>query len=165
MNIDYAFFQAINLPCIRQLPGVINLYDVSCNWIVHFEDMVRGSEYLSIPDFVEGFKAVVGKFHIHAHIPSCFVRFSPNFIKGIGMVDRETVETLWSTFNAIAKLAKPASKAHRHELYDDYMRDTNWKKLVRMGELASFDNTRITMILPMSNSQAIASKIQKGCEG
>jgi len=29
------------------------------------------------------------------------------------------------------------SKAHRAELYDDHMRDSNWKKLVGMGEVDS----------------------------
>ncbi|KAI6008480.1 hypothetical protein EDC04DRAFT_2907147 [Pisolithus marmoratus] len=55
----------------------------------------------------------VGKFHLAAHKLSCFPRYSLNFIKGAGHLDGEILETL-------------------QEVYDDHMRDSNWKKLVGM---------------------------------
>ena len=37
-------------------------------------------------------------------------------------------------FNKVSASVHSMSKAHRDELYDDHMRDSNWKKLVGMGE-------------------------------
>jgi len=46
----------------------------------------------------------------------------------------EILETLWSEFNKVSASVHSMSKAHRAEVYDDHMRDSNWKKLVGMGE-------------------------------
>jgi hypothetical protein len=36
--------------------------------------------------------------------------------------------------NKVSGSIRAMSKAHRHEVLDDYMRDSNWKKLVGIGE-------------------------------
>ncbi|KAG9312102.1 hypothetical protein JVU11DRAFT_7387 [Chiua virens] len=76
----------------------------------------------------------VGKFHLSAHKQSCFPRFSLMFIPGAGHVDGEILETLWASFNKISPSARAMSLAHRQEVYDDYMRDSNWKKLVGLAK-------------------------------
>jgi len=57
-----------------------------------------------------------------------------NFVQGAGKLDGELLETLGSDFNKVSASVHSMSKAHRAELYDDHMRDSNWKKLVGMGE-------------------------------
>ncbi|KAN0105201.1 hypothetical protein V8E52_011274 [Russula decolorans] len=52
------------------------------------------------------------------------------FLKGAGHIDGEILETLWASFNKISPSARSMTLAHRQELYDDHMRDSNWKKLV-----------------------------------
>ncbi|KAG1743586.1 uncharacterized protein EDB91DRAFT_1080989 [Suillus paluster] len=84
---------------------------------------------LSLPEQRE-ILAAVGKFHLSAHKLPCFARFSLNFIKGAGQVDGEILETLWATFNKISPTARSMSQAHRQEILDDHMRDSNWKKMV-----------------------------------
>ena len=132
MNIDYAVCQALGYRTTG-LPLAVILYDVFCQWFVHFSKRVTEGLYLSIPKDMEIIGGV-GKFHISAHVQECFTKYSPNFIKGIGQVDGEIVETLWSVFNWISRSARTGSKSHRHEIYDDHMRDSNWKKLVESGK-------------------------------
>ena len=132
MNVDYVVCEALKYRT-HGLPGAINLYDVSCKWIQNFHDRVEAGKYLSLPKFKE-FIAAVGKFHISAHIKECFALFSPNFIKGIGQVDREILEMLWAALNLISKSARMMMITGRQELLDDHMQDWNWKKLVGMGE-------------------------------
>ena len=72
--------------------------------------------------------------YLAAHVPSCFARFSLNFVQGAGQLDGEILETLWSEFNKVSASTCSMSKAHRAEVYDDHMEDSNWKKLVGMGE-------------------------------
>ena len=41
---------------------------------------------------------------------------------------------LWAEFNKVSTNARSMSKAHRSEVFNDHMRDLNWKKLVGMGK-------------------------------
>ncbi|KAG2035936.1 hypothetical protein BDR03DRAFT_824155, partial [Suillus americanus] len=61
-------------------------------------------------------------------------RYSLNFILGAGQVDGEILETLWAPFNKISPTARSMGQAHRQEILDDHMRNSNWKKLVQIGE-------------------------------
>ena len=109
------------------------IYDVACQWSINFHQRVQDSDFLSLPPMTD-LIAVVGKFHLATHVSSCFSRFSLNFVQGAGQLDGEILETLWSKFNKVSASAHSMSKAYRAELYDDHMRDSNWKKLVGMGE-------------------------------
>ena len=75
----------------------------------------------------------VGKWHLAAHVPECFPKFSLNFIEGAGQVDGEILETLWSNMDHVAGLAQAMSIAHHQETLDEYMNDSNWRKIIRMG--------------------------------
>jgi hypothetical protein len=75
----------------------------------------------------------VGKWHLAAHIPECFSKFSLNFVEGAGETDGEILETLWSVLDEVAGLTQAMSVAHRQEVLDAYMQDSNWRKIIRMG--------------------------------
>ena len=77
----------------------------------------------------------IGKFHLADHVDGCFSKWSLNFMKGAGHIDGEIMETLWSGMNKVSGAARSMSKSHRQETLDDYMRDSNWKKTVGIGEL------------------------------
>ncbi|KAI5999723.1 hypothetical protein EDC04DRAFT_2612161 [Pisolithus marmoratus] len=102
-----------------------------CQWSINFRTRVKNSPSLLLPPALEIVPAV-GKFHLAAHKLSCFPRYSINFIKGAGHLDREILETLWAPFNKISPTSRSMTQAHRQEVYDDHMRDSNWKKLVGM---------------------------------
>ena len=130
MNIDYAVCQALNY-ILGSEEGLL-VYDVCCQWCLHFLERVSQARYLSLP---ENFKITpaVGKFHLGAHIKECFYKYSLNFIKGAGQIDGEVMETLWSILDKVQGMTRSMSWAHRQEMLDDYMGDGNWKKLVRSG--------------------------------
>ncbi|KAI6120115.1 hypothetical protein EDD16DRAFT_1519066 [Pisolithus croceorrhizus] len=100
-----------------------------CQWSVNFWSRVKNSPSLLLPPALEIVPAV-GKFHLAAHKLSCFPRYSLNFVKGAGHLDGEILETLWAPFNKISPTARSMTQAHRQEVYNDHMRDSNWKKLV-----------------------------------
>jgi hypothetical protein len=132
MNIDYSVCQALSYRT-EGIPGAIEYYDIGCQWFVHFLKRVSDGPYLSLPALMEHI-ASIGKFHLNAHDKKCFAQYSPNFILGVGQIDGEIIETLWAAFNLISRPGRGMTKAHRREVYDDHMRDWNWKKLVGMGE-------------------------------
>jgi hypothetical protein len=80
----------------------------------------------------------IGKWHLAAHIPECFAKFTLNFVKGAGEVDGEILETLWSGLDEIAGLAQSMYIAHHQEVLDDYMNDSNWRKIIRTGNSISY---------------------------
>ena len=47
-------------------------------------------------------------------------------------MDGEVVETLWSNLDKVAGFVRGMSSAHRQEVLDDFMMDSNWKKVVNM---------------------------------
>lgn len=132
MNIDYAICNALKHETSGMNESLVN-YDIACQWSIKFEERVNNSKYLSIPQHLKIIPAV-GKFHLGAHVPECFPFFSLNFIHGAGQQDGEILETLWSSLNQVSGSIRAMSKAHRHEVLDDYMRDSNWKKLVGIGK-------------------------------
>ena len=72
----------------------------------------------------------VGKWHLAAHVRECFAKFSLNFIEGSAEVEGEIMETLWSRLDVIAGITQGMTIAHRQEVLDDYINDSNWKKLL-----------------------------------
>ena len=129
MNIDYSICNALNYNT-EGLPHGLVIYDIGCQWWINFLKRVQvNRHHLRIPDIMSIITAV-GSFHLSAHIPDCFVLYSLHFILGSGQLDGEIVETLWAEFNKISSSARAMSGAHQREVYDDHMRDSNWKKLV-----------------------------------
>ncbi|KAI5987002.1 hypothetical protein EDC04DRAFT_2873478 [Pisolithus marmoratus] len=106
--------RAINAANINNIMKALVIYDVGCQWSVNFRSRVKNSPSLLLPPALE-ITPAVGKFHLAAHKLSCFPRYSLNFVKGAGHLDGEILETL-------------------QEVYDDHMRDSNWKMLVGIGE-------------------------------
>lgn len=133
MNVDYSTCNALNFNT-NGLRESLLIYDVMCQYMVHFDDRLRDvNQYLSLDPEMRVFGAI-GKFHLADHVDSCFSKWSLNFMKGAGHIDGEIMETLWSGMNKVSGAARSMSKAHRQETLDDYMRDANWKKTVGIGE-------------------------------
>jgi hypothetical protein len=130
INMDYAICQALKR--FPQHAQVLIIYDICCQWIIHFRQRVSESEFLDLWDSLE-ITGAVGKWHLAAHIVECFPKFSLNFVEGAGEVDGKILETLWSGMDEIAGLTQAMSISHCQEVQDDYMNDSNWRKMIRMG--------------------------------
>jgi hypothetical protein len=146
MNIDYSICQALSFNSAGLKEALIE-YDIACQWSLHFAERVKASQSLVLPPDLSSWLSAVGKFHLAAHILDCFHKYSLNFVAGAGQQDGEILETLWSCLNKACGSIRAMSKAHRQEMLDDLMRDSNWKKLTRMGELESFSSLDIHLIV------------------
>ncbi len=121
------------------LTQVLLIYDIMCQYIKRLQERFEKSQYLSMPAGLN-ILGGIGQFHVHGHIPRCFPRFSLNFIRYAGIQDGEIIETLWNKINGIAGSTRGMSSAHRHELIDDRMNDSNWMKLTRIGANAVYEH-------------------------
>jgi hypothetical protein len=131
MNMDYSVCEA--LARNQAAKKAIFIYDVGCEWSVNFKHRVNQSKHLRLRRNLDIVTAV-GKFHLGAHVKECFALFSLNFIQGAAQLDGEIIETLWSSWDKVAGNTKGMSQAHRQEVLDNYMDDSNWKKLVNSCE-------------------------------
>lgn len=134
MNMDYSLCHAVANSNVGDIDNIIILYDVNCQYHINFSKRVQqASTYLSYPFEKNTFHGI-GAFHVSGHIARCFPRHSAQFIPGAGVVDGEILETLWAVLNEVSPSVQTATLATRREMLDDHMLDSNWKKLIGMGE-------------------------------
>src|SRR5882762_5073228 len=132
MNMDYSLSQAFQT--LNGIRRALVLYDIMCQYGVHLQDRFNESPYLSILSDLT-LKTGVGIWHVNGHIPECFIHYTPLFIDGVGHINGEILETLWSSLNKISGSTCGMSTSHHRELLDDHMNNSNWRKLTQIGLL------------------------------
>jgi len=134
MYTDYSFCQAAGFGTEKGKPSlpVHLIYDAACSWIINFFQRVAENNTLSF-DEKTSLVVAVGKWHLAAHVDSCFCQFSLNFIKGAGHIDGEVMETVWSQLNGSAITARSMTAGHRRTALNKQIGDINFKKMISMG--------------------------------
>ncbi|KAH9033011.1 hypothetical protein EDB85DRAFT_1864729 [Lactarius pseudohatsudake] len=132
INMDYSLCKALSYN-MEDIPVALVMYDIMCQYRVHFEERIKNSPELSLPSSENlELRMGIGLFHIHGHQDSCLPRFSPSYIPGAKQVDGEIIETLWAPLNNISRSIRGMSLVHRQEVLDAHVNHSNWKKLVRI---------------------------------
>ncbi|KAN0141115.1 hypothetical protein V8E53_000871 [Lactarius tabidus] len=130
INMDYSLCKALSYN-MDDIPVALVMYDIMCQYGVHLKERVARSPQLSLNDSLE-LRTGIGLFHIHGHQDSCLPRYSPSYIPGAKQVDGEIIETLWAPLNNISRTIQGMSLAHRQEVLDVHMNQSNWKKMVHI---------------------------------
>src|SRR5579863_1806045 len=86
-NVDWALLQAIQSTGISVEQGIMLIYDIACQYIVHLRDRIGHL----LPAGLEIDRAI-GLFHVHDHKEECFHWFASSFIPGAGIVAGEILE-------------------------------------------------------------------------
>ena len=133
MNMDWSLCEALATTHVGRIKYALDIYDIICQYYLHLLERIDRNPFLSIPEHLELLHAI-GLFHIHGHKDECLYRFATNYVPGAGVVDGEILETLWSVLNTISAGTRTASLAHRTEILDDHMNDSNWKKMLQIGK-------------------------------
>ncbi|KAI9430770.1 hypothetical protein BJY52DRAFT_1133495 [Lactarius psammicola] len=123
INMDYSICKALFYN-MEDIPVVLVMYDIMCQYHVNFKERVAKSPGLSLFSSME-LRTGIGLFHIHGHQDSCLPLFIPE-------VDGEIIETLWAPLNNISRSLRGMTLAHRQEVLDAHMNHSNWKKMVRI---------------------------------
>jgi hypothetical protein len=133
MNMDWSLCEALATTNIGKIFLLLHIYDIACQYFLHLLERIRRNKMLSIPDHIELIHAI-GLFHVHGHKDECLYRWATNYVPGAGVIDGEVLETLWSVLNTVSSATRTASLAHRTEILDDHMNDSNWKKMQQIGK-------------------------------
>ncbi|KAH9024915.1 hypothetical protein EDB85DRAFT_1869850 [Lactarius pseudohatsudake] len=130
INMDYSLCKALSYN-MKDIPVTLVMYDIMCQYGVHFQERVQRSPELSLSSSLQ-LHTGIGLFHIHGHQDSCLPHFSPCYIPGAKPVDGEIIETLWAPLNNVSRSIRGMSLAHCQEVLDAHMNHSNWKKMVRI---------------------------------
>jgi hypothetical protein len=126
-NIDFAFLQALKTTRVDLQQGVMLIYDIVCQYIIHI--LERIGAHLPAGLTIDW---AIGLFHVHGHKDECFFHNAPTFIPGSGIVAGEILKSLWSSLNSISPTVRTATLPHRAEMLDDHATDSNHKKMLSM---------------------------------
>ena len=115
LNMDYSLCNALSYN-MEDIPVALVMYDIMCQYGVHFKEQVEKSPELSLSNSLELWTGIglfhIGLFHIHGHQDSCLPRYSPSYIHSARQVDREIIETLWAPLNNISQSIRGMSLVH-----------------------------------------------------
>lgn len=76
-------------------------YDINCSYMWKLFQQINSNHMIDIPVDIEIISGI-GIWYVHGHQPQCFAWYAPLFIPGIGWIDGEIIETLWSILNTIS---------------------------------------------------------------
>ncbi|KAH9022520.1 hypothetical protein EDB83DRAFT_2231091 [Lactarius deliciosus] len=128
INMDYSICKALSYN-MDDIPVALVMYDIMCQYGVHFQERVKRSPELSLSSSLQ-LRTGISLFHIHGHQDSCLPRFSPSYIPRAKQVDGEIIETLWAPLNNVSHSIHRMSLAHCQEILDAHMNHSNWKKML-----------------------------------
>ena len=134
MNMDWSLCQALATTNIGEIKEVLHIYDINCQYSQHLKTRIQRNPHLEIPSHV-GIQHGIGLFHVHGHKDDCLYRWATSYIPGAGVVDGEILETLWAVLNTVSASTRTASLTHQTEVLDEHMNDSNFKKLLHIGEI------------------------------
>jgi hypothetical protein len=129
-NVDYSLLQALKTTNVDPSQGAMLIYDIACQYFIHLQERIGHH----LPADLKLDRAI-GLFHVHGHKDVCFFRYAPSFIPETGVVAGEILESLWSGMNTITPSMRTATLAHRAEMTDDHANNSNYKKLLGIGEI------------------------------
>jgi hypothetical protein len=126
-NVDWGFLRTLLTTYVDVRQCVLFIYDIVCQYIIYL--LTRIGHLLPTGLRID---AAIGLFHVHGHKDQCFFRYATTFIPGAAIVAGEILESLWSTLNSVTPAMRTATLAHRAEMMDDHMTDSNHKKMLGM---------------------------------
>ena len=124
--MDYVLVHAVQHG-IQPQQRVVTFYDINCQYSKNLICWLEANNFISLPCRLS-IQPSIGLWHVHGHKAECFTWYAPNFISGVGRVDGEIMETLWSSLNIISPSARGMATPHRQELLDFQMNDSNFLK-------------------------------------
>ncbi|KAF9509447.1 hypothetical protein BS47DRAFT_1373513 [Hydnum rufescens UP504] len=114
----------------------INTYDIWCNChiklLAHHTVLPPHLQLdLDGDHLIDG---AIPKFYKPAHSKCCHITFLLNYLTGVGQTDGEGIEHDWSSVNGAARSTKEMGVGSRHNALDDVWGDTNYCKVIGLGE-------------------------------
>lgn len=130
--MDYILLASLKISDTEIIVFYIS-YDIACSYSVNlFRRMNKYPDSLNFDFGDKQLRWAVPKFHLMAHGQKCRVRYSLNYMAGVGRTHGEGVESNWAITNGYALSTREMSSAGRHETLNDVMGYINWTKTINL---------------------------------
>ncbi|TFK78062.1 hypothetical protein K466DRAFT_446088, partial [Polyporus arcularius HHB13444] len=147
VNVDFVFMSSLQQNTPEE---IMASYDVSCIYDKNFD--FRFDKYgWDVSDHT--IEWAIPKFHINAHRELCRANYNLHFIPFACRYDGESIERLWSEFNAAATSTKEMGPGSRRDTLDDIFGHHNWGKVIM---LPGYLLNKIKKGVPERNAQVCA---------
>ncbi|KAJ7575193.1 hypothetical protein C8J56DRAFT_801798 [Mycena floridula] len=133
VNIDFIVWMSL---WFTMLNFIVMSYDIMCQYSVNFYSRmsaVFGESTSRIHTKDVQFIWTVPKFHLPAHIQSCWQSFNFNYTRWTGRSDGEAVERGWSWLNRLRRSIKEMGPGSWRDTIEDHVSFHNWQKVTGMG--------------------------------
>ncbi|KAG9097442.1 hypothetical protein FS749_006276 [Ceratobasidium sp. UAMH 11750] len=158
---DYAMVSVLTRALKDGVTSVGVHYDIMCHFLkkmwTRWSKLQDPLRPLSRSDF-QDFIAAIPKFHLAGHTEGCFVRFSLNFMPGVGRLDAEGGERCWSNLNHAAGSTCEKGPGSRIDSLNQVMQQWNWAKTVKIGENSEHTAKKFKEAKHMTLTQRTAFK-------
>jgi hypothetical protein len=109
-------------------------YNIFCQWSKNFwaraPKLLLPTGELTRPT---RFYGGVPKYHLAAHVDSCYAVYSLNNMYGVGRLDAEGCERGWANINQASGSTSEKGPGARIDSLNFCMNDWNWKKFTSTG--------------------------------
>jgi len=129
--MDYVFGSAM---CSVGVSTVVISYDIACQWFINLKKRINKQwpAEIRIPNSIKLIPAIP-KLHEPMHETANHQVYSLNFIPGVGALDCECPERVWSPHNALRNSTKTQGPGSKHNVLDDHFNFWNWEKYKNIG--------------------------------
>ena len=126
LNLYYGEWLAYPMYVIKYLKGKVNMdlhiiYNIGCQLHLTYRKPNR-------TDVLEGIKLAVPAFHAYGHKVSCQMNYGIRHQDGVGLVDGEGVERLWSYLRPFSSSTKEMTAAKRTDTLTRAMKHYNLRE-------------------------------------
>ncbi|KAJ7573010.1 hypothetical protein C8J56DRAFT_1008492 [Mycena floridula] len=156
VNIDYIVWMSLWL---TMLNWIVMSYDIMCQYSINFYarmSTVFGHQASRIHTKGVQFIWTVPKFHLPAHVQSCWQAFNFNYTKWTARSDGEAVERGWSWMNRLRRSIKEMGPGSWRDTIEDHVSFHNWQKVIGMAP------TVATVRLKLMEQEAISLQTHVG---
>ena len=131
--------------------------DIACGFAI-----TAGKSSLASRIAEKQHKFVVNAFHGYSHNYQCQLKNHPSIVRGVGLEDFETMERIFSSSNALARVTRYAS-AYRRRLYvDSYFRQWDEDKYTNLGTFILHNYQQALKILEEDTAAFEEAKVNLG---
>ncbi|KAJ7578945.1 hypothetical protein C8J56DRAFT_796995, partial [Mycena floridula] len=132
LNIDFIVWMSLWMSLLN---WIVMSYDIMCQYSINFYKRME-AQFGEIPSRLHKdvkFTWTVPKFHLPAHVQSCWQSFNFNYTRWTGRSDGEAVERGWSWLNRLGRSIKEMGPGSWRDTIEDHIGYHNWQKVTGLG--------------------------------
>ncbi|KAJ7572679.1 hypothetical protein C8J56DRAFT_806785 [Mycena floridula] len=133
INIDFIVWMSLWMTLLN---WIVMPHNIMCQYNINFYERME-AQFGDMPSRIHSkdvrFTWTVLKFHLPAHVQTCWQAFNFNYTRWTGRSDGEAVERGWSWLNRLGRSIKEMGPGSWWDTIEDHIGFHNWQKVTGIG--------------------------------